>query len=62
MWQGAYDASQHPGVVAKRRTAEEVMEEFISSFEGEVKDGKVSEVTYRTAFGFLTRTLGGGQG
>ncbi|CBN74096.1 conserved unknown protein [Ectocarpus siliculosus] len=39
---GVYDASQHPGVVAKRRTEEEVMEEFISSFEGEIKDGKVT--------------------
>lgn len=45
VWQGAYDASQHPGVVAKRRTEEEVMEEFISSFEGEIKDGKVTERT-----------------
>lgn len=40
--QGAYDASQHPGVISKRRTEEDVMEEFISTFEGEVKDGKVT--------------------
>lgn len=40
--QGAYDASHHPGVMSKRRTEEEVMEEFISTFEGEVKDGKVT--------------------
>ena len=39
--QGAYDVSQHPGVVSKRLTEEEVMEDFISSFEGEIKDGKV---------------------
>lgn len=40
--QGAYDASQHPGVISKRRTEEDVMEEFLSTFEGEVKDGKVT--------------------
>ncbi|CAM9273897.1 unnamed protein product [Pylaiella littoralis] len=39
---GAYDASQHPGVIGRRRTEEEVMEEFISTFEGEIKDGKVT--------------------
>lgn len=39
--QGAYDVSQHPGVVNKRLTEEEVMEDFISTFEGEIKDGKV---------------------
>lgn len=39
--QGAYDVSQHPGVVSKRLTEEEVMEDFISTFEGEIKDGKV---------------------
>ena len=42
MLQGAYDASRHPGVISKRRTEEDVMEEFISTFEGEVKDGKVT--------------------
>lgn len=39
--QGVYDASKHPGVLSKRRTEEEVTEEFISTFEEEVKDGKV---------------------
>eukprot|EP00752_Nemacystus_decipiens_P010992 g9769.t1 len=39
---GAYDVSQHPGVVSKRLTEEEVMEDFISTFEGEIKDGKVT--------------------
>lgn len=43
-WQGKYDVSQHPGVTSKRCTEEEVMEEFISTFEGEVKDGKVGGV------------------
>ncbi|CAM9827500.1 unnamed protein product, partial [Hapterophycus canaliculatus] len=38
---GAYDVSQHPGVVSKRRTEDDVLEEFISTFEGEIKDGKV---------------------
>eukprot|EP00903_Cladosiphon_okamuranus_P013063 g12184.t1 len=39
---GAYDVSQHPGVVSKRLTEEEVMEDFVSTFEGEIKDGKVT--------------------
>ena len=40
--QGVYDASKHPGVISKRRREEDVMEEFISTFEGAVKDGKVT--------------------
>lgn len=51
-WQGKYDVSQHPGVTSKRRTEEEVMEEFISTFEGEIKDGKVGGLFRRMTFMF----------
>lgn len=39
--QGKYDASKHPDVVTKRRSREDVMEEFVSTLEEEVKEGKV---------------------
>lgn len=40
--QGSYNASKHPEVIAQQATEEEVLEEFLSTFEGEVKDGKVT--------------------
>lgn len=39
--QGTYDTSKHPEVQTGRRTGDDVLEEFVSTFEGEVKDGKV---------------------
>lgn len=39
-----YDASRHPDVIAGKCTEADVLEQFISTFEGEVKDGKVSHI------------------
>lgn len=54
---GAYDASHHPGVMSKRRTEEEVMEEFISTFEGEVKDGKVTPEEWCRYYAMLSASM-----
>lgn len=40
--QGVYDASKHPDVIAGKSTEADILEQFMSTFEGEVKDGKVS--------------------
>lgn len=50
-----YDASKHPEVMAKRRTAAQVLREFLDTFDvGGVKDGKVTReefVNYYTNIG-----------
>lgn len=42
--QGVYDTSKHPDVIAGKCTEADVLEQFISTFEGEIKDGKVSKL------------------
>jgi len=38
---GVYNASKHPDVIARKRTEDEVLREFLDSFDGGEKDGKI---------------------
>lgn len=46
--QAKYDASKHPDVIARKRTADEVLREFLDTFDSGVKDGKVTAVSFST--------------
>ncbi len=37
-----YDASKHPDVISGKRSKEQVLREFLDTFDGDVKDGKVT--------------------
>jgi hypothetical protein len=41
---GVYDASKHPDVISGKRTPDEILREFLDTFDvGGVKDGKVTK-------------------
>ena len=48
---GAYDASRHPDVISGRRSATDVLKEFLDTFDvGGVHDGKVTREEFRNYY------------
>jgi len=40
-FKGVYDVSKHPAVIAGTKTADEVLKEFLETFDVDHQDGKV---------------------
>lgn len=54
----AYDASKHPEVLAKRKTANQVLREFLDTFDvGGVKDGKVTRQEFQNYYHNISASI-----
>lgn len=53
-----YDASKHPDVIAGKRTAQEILREFLEVFEvGGVKDGKLTFDEFVNYYGNISASI-----
>lgn len=54
----AYDASKHPEVMAKRKTANQVLREFLDTFDvGGTKDGKVTRQEFQNYYHNISASI-----
>jgi len=52
-----YDASKHPDVIAGRRTNDEVLREFLDTFDSDNKDGKVTPAEFCRYYANLSASI-----
>jgi calcyphosin len=53
-----YDASKHPDVIAGKRTAGDILQEFLDTFDvGGVKDGKVTRQEFENYYANLSASI-----
>eukprot|EP00981_Chlorochromonas_danica_P003278 scaffold634_cov185-Ochromonas_danica.AAC.15 len=55
--QAKYDASKHPDVISGKRTNDEVLREFLDTFDTEEKDGKVTPSEFITYYANVSSSI-----
>ncbi|RYG58701.1 EF-hand domain-containing protein, partial [archaeon] len=54
----AYDSSKHPDVLTGKRTADDVLREFLDTFDvGGVKDGKVTREEFENYYANISASI-----
>jgi len=54
---GRYDAKNHPDVLSKKKTEFEILREFMDSFDGGEKDGKITPTEFAQYYAYASRIL-----